>query len=93
MSKSSYIHTRVDAKTKEKVEIILNKLGLSYTDAINIYLHQIILNSGIPFEVKIPQFSKEMEESIKEAEEIMKNPDASPSYNSLEELKEALHNE
>lgn len=93
MAKTSSIHIRVEPKVKEEVEAILNNLGMTSTEAINIYLRQIILNSGIPFEIKTPQFSDEMLETIKEADEIMKNPDNYPSYNSVEELMEALNDD
>ena len=66
MAKTSSIHIRVEPKVKEEVEKILDTLGMTSTEAINIYLRQIILNSGIPFEIKIPQFSNEMLEAIKE---------------------------
>ena len=93
MAKTSSMHIRVEPKVKEEVEKILSSLGMTSTEAINIYLRQIILTSGIPFEIKTPQFSNEMLEAIKEADEIMKNPDAYPSYNSVEELMEALNDE
>ena len=93
MGKTSSIHIRVEPEVKEEVEEILNTLGMTPTEAIIIYLKQIILNSGIPFEIKTPQFSDEMLEALKEADEIMKNPDAYPSYNSVEELMEALNEE
>ena len=93
MAKTSSMHIRVEPKVKEEVEKILSNLGMTSTEAINIYLGQIILTSGIPFEIKTPQFSNEMLEAIKEADEIMKNPDAYPSYNSVEELMEALNDE
>ena len=93
MSKTSSMHIRVEPKVKEEVEKILKALGMTSTEAINIYLRQIILNSGIPFEIKMPQFSDEMLEALKEADEIMKNPNAYPSYNSVEELMEALNEE
>ncbi len=93
MAKTSSMHIRVEPKVKEEVEKILSNLGMTSTEAINIYLRQIILTSGIPFEIKTPQFSNEMLEAIKEADEIMKNPDAYPSYNSVEELMEALNDE
>ena len=75
MAKTSSIHIRVDQEVKEEVEKILNALGMTSTEAINIYLKQIILNSGIPFEIKMPQFSDEMLEAISEAEEIEKHPE------------------
>ena len=93
MAKTRSMHIRVEPKVKEEVEKILSNLGMTSTEAINIYLRQIILTSGIPFEIKTPQFSNEMLEAIKEADEIMKNPDAYPSYNSVEELMEALNDE
>lgn len=93
MAKTSSMHIRVEPKVKEEVEAILSNLGMTSAEAINIYLRQIILNSGIPFEIKTPQFSDEMLEAIKEADEIMKNPNDYPSYNSVEELMEALNEE
>lgn len=93
MAKTSSIHVRVDPKIKEEVERILNNLGMNSTEAINIYLRQIILNSGIPFEIKIPNFSNEMLEAIEEAEEIEKHPNKYKKYQSASELMEDLENE
>ena len=91
MAKTSSMHIRVEPEVKEEVEKILNTLGMTATEAINIYLKQIILNSGIPFEIKMPQFSDEMLQAVKEADEIMKNPENYPSYDSVDELMEALN--
>ncbi len=44
---------RINSKIKEEVTPILESLGISLSEAINIYLHQIKLNNGIPFELKI----------------------------------------
>lgn len=93
MAKTSSIHVRIEPEIKREVEAILSNLGMTSAEAISIYLRQIILNSGIPFEIKTPQFSDEMLEAIKEADEIMKNPDAYPKYNSVDELMEALNDE
>lgn len=43
---------RVNDKIKEQVAPILADLGLSLSEAINIFLHQVKMNNGIPFEVK-----------------------------------------
>jgi len=55
MSKSSSVYTRVEPELKEQVEQILSKLGIPMASAINLYLNQIVLHKGIPFEVKVPQ--------------------------------------
>ena len=93
MAKTSSIHIRVEPKVKKEVEEILSTLGMTSTEAINIYLKQIILNSGIPFEIKTPQFSDEMKEALKEAEEMEKHPEKYKKYNSVSELMEELENE
>ena len=92
MPKTSSMHIRVDPKVKKDVEKILSTLGLTTTEAINIYLKQIILTSGIPFEIKTHPFSDEMSEAIAEAEEIEKNPENYKKYHSVAELMEELEN-
>lgn len=84
---------RVNDNIKKEIMPILDDLGISLSEAINMYLHQIKLNNGIPFKLKYPSFSDEMNEALKEAEEMMKNPDAYPSYSNAEELMEALNDE
>jgi len=53
MSKTAIIHARTEQTIKTQAENILRTLGLTTTEAINIFLHQIIINKGLPFEVKI----------------------------------------
>ncbi len=87
---------RVNDNIKKEVVPILDDLGISLSEAINMFLHQIKLNNGIPFKVKYPSvnnFSDEMKEALKEAEVIMKHPEKYPSYSSVEELMEALDEE
>ena len=54
MSKSASIYTRVDPELKEQVEKVLVKLGLPMANAINLYLNQIVMHNGIPFDLKLP---------------------------------------
>jgi DNA-damage-inducible protein J len=54
MGKTAYITARVEPKLKASVEGVLQKLGLSTTEAITMFLHQIALRRGLPFDVRIP---------------------------------------
>ena len=54
MAKSSSVYTRVDPGLKEQVDQILTKLGLPMASAINLFLHQIVMHNGMPFELKLP---------------------------------------
>lgn len=53
-TKSSNLYVRIEPEVKEKAESILATLGISVSGAINMFYKQIILQKGIPFDVKIP---------------------------------------
>ena len=53
-TKSSNLYVRIEPEVKEKAESILATLGISVSGAINMFYKQIILQRGLPFEVKIP---------------------------------------
>lgn len=55
MSKTSSVYTRVEPELKEQAEQILTKLGIPMANAINLFLNQVVLQKGIPFDVKLPQ--------------------------------------
>lgn len=54
MTKNETIHVRVNSKVKSNAESALDMLGISVSEAINIFLCQVSLVGGIPFEVKLP---------------------------------------
>jgi DNA-damage-inducible protein J len=45
---------RVDQNNYKQAKEILKCLGLSYSQAINVFNNMIICHRGLPFEVKIP---------------------------------------
>jgi len=52
--KDAIINARIESKLKLDVEAILKQLGITATQAINMFYQQIKLHNGIPFDVKIP---------------------------------------
>jgi addiction module RelB/DinJ family antitoxin len=52
--KTANVYTRVDPETKEQAEAILNHLGIPMSNAIGMFLKQVIIQRGIPFEMKLP---------------------------------------
>ena len=54
MSKAATVQARVDVKLKKQADIILHRIGLSASQAINALYAQIVLRKGIPFELRIP---------------------------------------
>lgn len=53
MAKTATVFSRVEPSIKTQAEDILNKLGINMSTAIEIYLRQIVLQSKIPFEIKL----------------------------------------
>ena len=49
MKKTATLNLRVDMQVKAQAESVLSKLGLSTTNAIELYLRQIIYTQSIPF--------------------------------------------
>ena len=54
MAKTAVIQTRIDPAIKEQAQKVLETLHISMSEAISLYLTQVALHRGIPFEIRIP---------------------------------------
>ena len=84
---------RIKDKIKNEVTPILDELGLSLSEAINVFLKQVIMTESIPFAIKKTKYSKEMISAIKEADEMLKNPDKYKSFDNVDDLVEDLNSD
>ncbi|PCJ62407.1 MAG: type II toxin-antitoxin system antitoxin, RelB/DinJ family [Candidatus Hydrogenedentota bacterium] len=48
---------RLDADAKKAAYAIFDEVGLKPAQAINLFLHQVVLTRGIPFPIAIPNAS------------------------------------
>lgn len=55
MARTSNVFARVEPEIKEQAEQVLEKLGIPMSNAVSMFLRQIVLQRGIPFEMKLPQ--------------------------------------
>lgn len=53
-TRTANIYTRVDPETKEQAELILSQLGIPMSNAIGMFLKQVVIHRGIPFDMKLP---------------------------------------
>jgi DNA-damage-inducible protein J len=67
MSKSVMIHARIEPALKNETEQTLKSLGLNMTQAITLFLQQIKIQKGLPFEVKLP--STQTQKALTELEQ------------------------
>src|ERR1700747_548346 len=54
MNKSAFITARIEPKLKHRASRVLAKVGVSTTDAITMFLRQVVLRGGLAFEVRMP---------------------------------------
>lgn len=77
MAKKATVFARIEPELKEQAESILDQLGIPMSNAVGMFLRQIVLQKGIPFEMKLPrttptaygsltkeQFDKEIEKGM-----------------------------
>ena len=95
---------RVNDEIKKEIMPILNEIGISLSEAINIYLHQIKKYQGIPFNLRKPielkdgkgsyicEYGYLHDYSKIDFEKIEKDVDKR-TFGSVDELIEALEEE
>ncbi|MCL2188920.1 MAG: type II toxin-antitoxin system RelB/DinJ family antitoxin [Defluviitaleaceae bacterium] len=62
---------RVNNEIKEQVMPIFNTLGISLSDAINMFLHQVKIYNGIPFDLIVRAPNAQLHEAMEETEQIL----------------------
>jgi DNA-damage-inducible protein J len=88
VAKTETLHIRIEPDVKADVESTLSQLGLSTTEAVNIFLRQIILTGGLPFEIKLPKPNATTLLAMREAKAVSKS---GKGYTSVAELLKDLN--
>jgi DNA-damage-inducible protein J len=55
MARTSNIFVRIDPEIKAQAEQVLEQLGIPMSNAIGLFLRQVVMQRGIPFDMKLPQ--------------------------------------
>lgn len=55
MARTSNVFARVEPEIKEQAEQVLERLGIPMSNAVSMFLRQVVLQRGIPFEMKLPK--------------------------------------
>lgn len=54
MARTANVFARVEPEIKEQAESILDQLGIPMSNAVGMFLRQIVIHRGIPFEIMLP---------------------------------------
>lgn len=94
MATTTPTQIRIEENTKKQAVDLLKGLGISLSDAVNMFLRQVILQNGIPFEVKYPEdtleFRPEVIEAMEEAKRISRDPNVKGYADVKQMFKEIL---
>lgn len=81
MAKTAMIRARTEPALKNEVDRILHQLGMTSTEAINLFYRQVKLRKGLPFDIKIPN---------KETMTVFKDTDEGKGLNTYEDIDDFL---
>jgi len=86
MAKTAIINVRTEPEIKEQVESLYKSMGVSLSDAINMFLYKSLDYRGLPFKLcrEIPNV--ETIAAMKEAEDITSGRIQSPSFSSFKDM-------
>ncbi len=90
MAKTATINMRVDPQVKSDAESIFASLGMTLTEAINVFLYKSLMEGGLPFDVRQPRYNAETEAAMREARDIMNGKIETKSYDSVDAMFAAL---
>ena len=77
MAKTTNLYVRLEPGLKEQAELVLGQLGIPVSNAVNIFLKQVVMQRGIPFDVKLPAIKSI---SLSELTEIDLNEELEKGY-------------
>jgi len=66
MAKTATLNIKTDPEIKEHAEALYESFGITLSDAVNMFLRMSLMEGGLPFELKIPDFFEDFEEALQE---------------------------
>ena len=66
MAQTTTINVRIDEDVKREAELLLSKLGMNISTAVNMLFRQIIMDEALPFQPKIKRKNLSLNEYLEE---------------------------
>ena len=89
MAKTANLTVRMDEDVKKDAEYLFNSMGMTFSEAVNIFVYQSLIRHKLPFEIISEIPNEETLQAMKEADELIKDPKAK-RYSDIRELLEEL---
>mgnify|MGYP004449854011 FL=1 len=85
MAKTAVINIRTEPAIKAQAEALYRSLGVSLTDAVNMFLYKSIDFNGLPFDLVREVPNAETLAAMQEAEDIISGKKTVKSYSSFKD--------
>lgn len=88
MPRTAPVTLRVDPQIKAEAIEILSRYGITMSEAYNMFLHKIVMEQGIPFDLRprYKEFNDETMAAIEEARAIQCGEIEAKKYRSAKEM-------
>jgi DNA-damage-inducible protein J len=80
---------RIDEALKTQSAELFSQLGIDMSGAVNMFLRQCVMRGGLPFQVVVPSYKREVLDAMEEARAISRNPETK-RYRCFSEAMEDL---
>ena len=86
IAKTSNFSMRIEPNKKSSLELLYGELGITLADAVNIFFEKSLNVGGIPFDLRIDNYSRDTLEAIQETLDIENGVVEAKRYKSVDEL-------
>ena len=83
-TKTRMIHARIDPQLQKSAARVFSRIGISTTEAIRLFLKQVVLHKGVPFPIEIPNA-----QTVAAMREV-NDPAALKRYRSFREMRNKI---
>ena len=90
MAITANLNIRMDPEIKAEAEALFSTFGMTVSNAVNIFLHQSLLEGGLPFAVRQPRYNAETEAAMAEARAILDGRIPAKRYDSVQDMMAAI---
>ena len=88
MIRTASVHVRLDETLKNDASAVVERLGLSLSSAITLFLSQVALRKEIPFTLSVPhEFNSETVAALEEGAAIAKGRIKAKRYKTVRQLR------
>ncbi|MCL2323248.1 MAG: type II toxin-antitoxin system RelB/DinJ family antitoxin [Oscillospiraceae bacterium] len=86
MAKTANLNISIDPEVKSAVDGIFSHFGITIADAVNIFLHKVMIVGGMPFDMTLPKYNEKTLAAMQEARDISSGKINVKSYSSIQEM-------